>query len=82
MPPNLIWNGGRLNIIDMPQITYNKVFNYYNNLSNFHLRHSCTNTLIKNDLIYDIDCNNFIKNYVSQKDYIIINSSELYHYLL
>jgi len=78
----LIWNGGRLNTTEYPQVTYDKVFTYYRTVPNFHLRHVCTNVLIDEELAKDEKCNDLIKNYTTQDDYIIINSAPLYKHLL
>ena len=79
MPPNLIWNGGRPNLNNIPYINYNNVFTYF---SNFTLKHTCTNCLIDKELINDKACNEFIKKYTKPNDYIIINSKILYNHLL
>lgn len=81
LPPGLIWNGGRINLRDERDVPKQKLFEYYHHLSNFHLRHTCTNMLLDEKLVQDVDCNKFIKQYISSQDYIIINNKILYSYL-
>lgn len=78
LPPDLIWNGGRVMPNTDHTLTYMQVFNYYRALKDFHLRHTCTNIILNEELIQEKKCNDFIYSYYNPQDYIIF-SNELLH---
>ena len=53
----------------------------YREQPNFHLKHTCTNVLITEELLHDWLCNLFFKDYVQEQDSVIINSPLLEQYL-
>lgn len=82
LPPDLIWNGGRV----MPQVdrtlSRDMVFDYYKSLPDFHLRHTCTNIVLDEQLVQDKDCNEFIEKYYNSNDYVIFSTQVLHDHLL
>lgn len=82
LPPHLIWNGGRVNLNKNSFLTIEEVMNFYNSLTDIHLCHVCTNEVLDKNMIQDFQCNEFIKKYYKQSDYIIFNSELLHKHLL
>lgn len=82
LPANLIWNGGRVfNRTDLtPQQAY-EMFDFYTKYENFHLRHTCTNSLLTEDMFLDNNCNNWIQYCEREGDAIIIYNEKLMNYL-
>lgn len=63
-------------------LNYNKVFGYFNNIKNFHLRHTCTNIILDEKMVKDPACNLFIDTCYKPTDYIIFSNEILHNYLL
>lgn len=83
LPGHLIWNGGRVMVPRCsPQDYYEIVQTYHDNFPNFHLRHTCTNSLITEPLYYDYACNQWIKFCQKPHDAIIVNQDAFKDYIL
>lgn len=84
LPLGLKWNGGRSHqYITMPKYNMQyteKIINSYHKIKNFSLLHTCTN-FYANELLDDIDCNNFIKQFYQPQDKVIIANEQLHSYL-
>lgn len=80
-PPGLPWNGGRVNVHSNIHITPDQIYDFFNQYPEISLRHVCTNSLLDEKWIKDIQCNNYLQKYMRPQDAIIINSSLLYQHL-
>lgn len=82
LPANLIWNGGRIfNRTNLCQQQAYEMFDAYAQYENFHLRHTCTNCMLTEELYLDHNCNTWIKYCEREGDSIIIYDDKLMEYL-
>ena len=81
-PGGYLWNGGRVNT-NMTSNIYilDEMMLYYHGLDSFHIKHTCTNMLITEELTHDWLCNRFLSHYQSDQDFVIINNAILKQYI-
>lgn len=73
----LLWTGGRVPMIENPIIHMIKVRETYDKF-NMELRHVFSNCMLDDDaLINDYRCNKFVKEYITDKDKVILNHPKL-----
>lgn len=82
MPSGLIWNGGRAFLKQtMTQEEAYNIFDNYQKYKDFHLRHTCTNCLLTEQMYADHNCNTWIGYCQKPGDGIIVNDDKLMQYL-
>lgn len=82
LPPGAIWNGGRVPANRIPSLKQEDVYKYFNQLPDFHLRHTCTNLVLTEEMLKDPASNLIIDKYYKPEDYVIFGSELLHQYLL